>query len=877
MDELRSRALAVYLQYTFASALAVESVVNQRKQHLDEKTVNASALWVKFCRSAQSACGPYGLSAIDGAESMVLYWLRYESTFDKDDRNNDKNLALKFEKSATCFSKALERQLSGDLSNAVLWSYAGAMYNQADAARLCNVQKLHAHKSRNLREWKARAREYGLPANDNTTAHHYGEISALRREIALTYHTKIAQYEVVVALHVHNRGLADNYVSTSGPDHTYSADYLIRALKYTENALECDKPGEEELQALWRLCAKYMRAAAVEAGTTGGVAFVWQCACNGVAHLAQKLAPAVRMLNQLSTEDSALDLMEMRQRLSDIFQQINASPWVRRPTGDAHTRPFDSAPIEATIDDIAFTLQRAASGSARDHSAKQRFLAAADKVNVDQSPAHRYIKQCWLNAVEQMWLAIAAPARTDYEQHQLCCRVQEKLAQGPLATAAEYFVKADLAVSPQAKDLWSQAAQLTLETTVPFVQQCLQQDPHAENQATFAHDYKKLLRRARHLADAAACCEKTIADPTDSTASTFHELPNAELQLRLAVLKWDAVVPFGNRGCWTQCLPLLDWCVQVPRTAVCMISPPGAPPVSAEQHSETQRNADARVTRAAWLCRTLARVVRVYAATRAPASHATKSDRVMTSLTAFLRQVVDETVTLADPLYTTFMDSAVDAVEEGQRQMEQSGRATATREEQVACSLSAAQFRRCAEYTAVGALRKYFQEHHSSDFDAGLEKGAHARQAGQWYAAAAVAVVANQGDLFRVLATAARCMSEPGIDALKTPEAGSDSERATRDKLAGERFAKAAEALRAGDRELYEMWLRAAEATAHPLTETGWQGFSYQGPPRDPEALARLAQQRQDAADAALPGAGAEGVRQERKRGHAGDCTCVVM
>jgi hypothetical protein len=47
MDELRSRALAVYLQYTFASALAVESVVIQRKQHLDEKTVNASALWVK--------------------------------------------------------------------------------------------------------------------------------------------------------------------------------------------------------------------------------------------------------------------------------------------------------------------------------------------------------------------------------------------------------------------------------------------------------------------------------------------------------------------------------------------------------------------------------------------------------------------------------------------------------------------------------------------------------------------------------------------------------------------------------------------------------------------------------------------------------------
>jgi hypothetical protein len=62
---------------------------------------------------------------------------------------------------------------------------------------------------------------------------------------------------------------------------------------------------------------------------------------------------------------------------------------------------------------------------------------------------------------------------------------------------------------------------------------------------------------------------------------------------------------------------------------------------------------------------------------------------------------------------------------------------------------------------------------------------------------------------------------------------------------AGERFARAAEALLAGDRELYEMWLKAAEATVNELHGTGSLGYNS----LLPEALARTAQLRQDAAD----------------------------
>jgi hypothetical protein len=554
MEDLRCRAFAVFLQHALASALVVDSVVNQRK-HVGEETVNASALWVRYCGNAQSACGVFGLTAIDRAESMLLYWLRYNCSFAQKERSTHKNLALKLERSASCYSRALARQLSGDVSNAALWSYTGTVYDRADASKLAGMKTHDLQNPVDLREWKARAREYGRPASDIKAMHHYAEVSALRAEIALKYHTQIAQSEVVVALCAHSEALAQEY-STTHRSATVCAAHIILALDYTLCALECAERGEKELQGLWNLCAKYKRAAAANIGTPD----VWATACNGLAQLAEKLMPAVRMLNSMSMTKFA-SLADVRSRLSGIFQQINDSPWVREPTSE-NEQHFSSNTIDNAIENVRFTLERVLSGSVQKYAAIQQFRAAADKVNVSQSPAHPHIKQCWLSAAEQLSLAVAATTEIEYKRHQQRSTVLQRLALGPLATAADYFVKADLAVSPQAKDLWRQAAQLSLTTVVAVIQCCYLHVKVEENgDADFTYGAAESMQRTRQLAEAAACCEQADANPADSTAATV-ELQKAELQLRLAVLEWDAVVPLDSRACWGYCDLLLEWCVQ---------------------------------------------------------------------------------------------------------------------------------------------------------------------------------------------------------------------------------------------------------------------------------------------------------------------------
>jgi hypothetical protein len=887
MEDLRSRAFRVYLQHALASALTVESEVNQRKQHIDEQSVKAVTLWVRYCRNAQTISGVIGIVIVDRGESMVLHWIRYFCSFGQKEKDSNYHRGLKFEKSATCYCKALVRQFSGDVGSAALWSYAGMVYDQADATKLSDPRMYERQYSSDLSKWKGRAVEYGLRANDCNPLHHHAEISALRAEIVLKYHTKIAHTEVVLALCAHCKGLADSYIAATGRDHSAakSAEYLIQALKYTENALESDKPGEEELQSLWKLCAKYMRAAAADAGTTGDDSFAWECACNSLALLARNLAPAVRILADMLTANPVVsDCTEMKGRLSAVFQQIYECPLVRDPTGVA-VRHFGTRAIQGTIEAISFALQRVAAGSMQEDITMQRFLAAADKVNVDQSPAHPHIKQCWLHAAEQMRLAVATTMVSENKQHQRRSRVFTNLAHGPLATAAEYFVKADLAVSPQAKDLWRQAAQLTLETTIPYVQQSRLRDPFTEY-ATCADEMS--MQRAHHLTEAARCCEHVHA-----SEGTFQELRNAELQLRLALLERDAAVPPDNLGCWSCCMPLLDWCAQRPRTAACMMSLPGVPSVSAAAQSETKHDPDGRVARAAWLCRTLARVVKIYAALGIPGPHILTSDRIVGSLTAFQRQLIEGAVTLPDQSYSIHLDAAVDALEESQRLVEQSGREPSTEWVQEAARKAAEQFKRSAEYIAVGAARKYI-EPCSSEVDTYLEKGERARQAGRWYAAAAQAAAhAAQLELWDVWSAytmAATFTAERGIDTRGTDVTGGTNERANMPLLrsdavrAGERFARAAEVLLAGDRELYEMWLKAAEATAYHIDKnpTGSRGqLDWEG---HPELLARVAQEHQDGVSVEkLRGDGSVGGTDGRRGIHEGNqvnvvcSTCVVM
>jgi hypothetical protein len=890
MEDLQSKAFIVYLQHTLDAASAVASVVHQRKRQLELKTVNASDLWVRYCRNAQSACGVFGLTAIDRAESALHYRLKSDCSFEQLDRSTADNLALKFEKSAVCYCKALGRQLRGDLDCAALWSYAGLLYDQADAEKVF-IRTSHATRSQLdvLCTFEGYAIEYELPASNPKRAHHAERIRALRSEISMKYHTVLAQCEVVDALYANSTVSAHNYVDEAETSASDPTEYLIRALQYTENALECDNPGEEELQALWEVCARHMRAAAADGATMGGNYRAWESAGEGVADLAQKLAPAVRMLNTLSTKNSATYLQDVGRRLSDVFHQIQESPWVRDPTGAPY---FSSDPIEKAIEDIEHILQTALSGSVQERRDIQRFLAAADKVNIHQSPAHPHIKQCWLNAAEQMSLAIAATTVTEYRRYQQRGAAQEKLALGPLCTSAEYFIKSELALTPKAYHLWRQAAQLLLETTVLLVESCLLQGTvEDEGDAGFTSEDAVQLQRVRRLVAAATCCEQATSDLTDVVAGALHELIRGELQLRLAVLDWDAPDSVDS----LDCTALLNWCAHRPQRAISTLPPPDWPPMSAEEQQEAQRDADERLTRAGWLCNTMARVVKVYTTAGVNGVVGAAVYHEAHSLCAFVRQIVTDTDPLADPLYSTLIDTAVDALEQGLNQMKRCNE-TVT-DEQLLTMDSAVQLCRCAEYTAFGALYKYIQVSYSDGADEILQQGAHAKQAGQWYAAAAQAATDGLWELHSAFTEAAKLTREPHVDAYNDKNASRAYEKLRPAAIrAGERFARAAEALQAGDRELYEMWLQAARATASELKGPGWQGLRALGLLGDPEALAQAAQEHRGAADAAeryghgsradaapdsateeAQSESAESVGQKRKREGVKGGTCLVM
>jgi hypothetical protein len=188
----------------------------------------------------------------------------------------------------------------------------------------------------------------------------------------------------------------------------------------------------------------------------------------------------------------------------------------------------------------------------------------------------------------------------------------------------------------------------------------------------------------------------------------------------------------------------------------------------------------------------------------------------------------------------------VDALVEKLRQLEQIRCGDFCEEEHEARRAAAQQLELSVEF-AESYLKHTCDPAASGQNTAELrEKGERAMLAGRWYAAAAQAAAAEQLEVHSVFSKAAsyvlvniRSGKGQGADGhdSEADMAYSDEQRlvATR---AGERFARAAEALQRGDRELYELWRKAAEATAAALTGDGACG--------DAEALAQAAQQLQD-------------------------------
>jgi hypothetical protein len=951
METLRNEAFKIFLQHALASALLVESVVTLRAEHVSVESVNkqndfvpinwtdrhptvaAAAGWVRYCQNAQTVCGVFGLLAIDRAETAVYHCLQYDCSFGELNKAVHSNVVYKFEKVASCYVNALKRQQCSDPSNAALWGYAGTAYDHIDAKKLYEGEVDRVPCCHDVNDWEDLARDY--EPRTYSAQDHSGVIAALRTEIAVKYHTAVASATVSWALA--HLGKRTSLLHSSCV--VASAECLVKALDYSEQALQWSELGEEELHALWKLCASYLRNAAEE--TTGlphNKASQWSHIGTKVAGLAEKLSTIMYTLGARPAETAVTTNTEVKSMVNTAIRHIKESPLVSDPMSAA-AKNFNSAAIVGLIDEITSAAERRYGCVPPEQQSRSRFLAAADKVHVDQSPAHPHIKRCWLSAAEQMRLAVASTNEKESKLLKLRSAVYEKIALGPLATAAEYFAKADRSVTEQAAELWTSAAKTLMVVADSLMERCCTEAGPKDMQYDLEEERRE--KEACELAEAADCYECVYADAATTSPGALHRLQAAELQLRLAVLKWTSAFTEGpswtlvyirGRHCLESCRNLLSWCSEQQRMPSFILPPPGAQFVSAEEDSKAER-----AERVVWLCETLTLYARMYAVAEENTSIVATAEQSMRSfdalvskathgklddtdsantysvgaareaVTAFLdgnaeaclvwrtagkcrlwdlsaepvqREIYNRLIRRAwdlrsgegedaagdvgahltrcegqglpsDPQCSALIDTAVEAMLERQRQLDVSGRDGADPVEKFIAEKSVSQFLHCVEY-----IESHLSHHGSAQRSFGdkrthLARGIRARQAGKWYAAAVRAAAAEQCEIYKVFMEAASYVEEPSVhpdryssydtyDCARWYAAG---ELSLASKV-GERFASAAEALLAGDRETYELWLKAAEATVRVLQGDGDAGVVIE----DPEALAQAAQQ-QDAAN----------------------------
>jgi hypothetical protein len=504
MEDLRTGALKVFLQHSLCCALSVYR--SPPVLHLRWEAASAFAIWTQYCRSAQKFCTVFGLCAIDRAKCCFRYWLLCDTSFDQVSKDIYQNLAQQFDRSAKCYVSAVNHQLRRDTVTARLWGYIGTVYDQVDGARLDTLRECRndGQLSPYLRSWTKQAEKFEWSCIELRAEFCVEEIIALTAEITRTYRTAIAQAEVAIALHGLTSAPKRCFNSTAGLAAGAAATCLERSLSYTQDALQCTGEGERELQALWRLCAHYMRCAA-DQSISREIYHVtrWQYCSSRIGRLGTKIAPVLRSLNEASAAaPDSLELRAVKQLLSRVFQQINESCLVTDPQSD-HAYNFNTAVLQEAIEEVEFSLKRVTT-RAHELAASQQLLAAAEKVNVDQSPAHTYIKRCWLNAAEHMKLAAESTDNAQCKLHKLRSLLQARLAVGPLATAAHYYAKSDRAATRLAEELCYEAAHTQLAVTIALLERCQGAVELLQiQQVEFTEEEAALVQRARMLAEGA--------------------------------------------------------------------------------------------------------------------------------------------------------------------------------------------------------------------------------------------------------------------------------------------------------------------------------------------------------------------------------------
>jgi hypothetical protein len=424
-------------------------------------------------------------------QNAVYCTVHSDICFYSAEKTIQRNLAMKLKKSVSCYANAVAHQLSQERECANLWSFAGVMYDHVDAARFAMFREDKVKRSQ-----RAQLRK-GLTVEDDAltdlTAAKRSEFTALRGKIA-------------TECDINRAGAA------------ISAAYRVYTGNYQAHALACYVGLETERQDLWRLCALRLRSAATEREHDSFITsllWFWNRREGKTASIAHTLVPVVRTLCVLSGARISYDVNDAKQQLSCVFRLLCGSPLVTERATAA--QDFDMASTEEKIQHLVSAVHAITLRRATEQDAVQRFQAAADKVTSKQSPAHHHMKQCWRGAAEQMRMAAVATSAAEYKQHELLSFVLEQLAEEPLTAAADYYAKADCAVSLKANTLWKLAARALLEVTVPLIERCRQLQVIGDETIEYTAQEMEQLCKGLQLADEAEALEVT-----DSKVHVVH-------------------------------------------------------------------------------------------------------------------------------------------------------------------------------------------------------------------------------------------------------------------------------------------------------------------------------------------------------------------
>jgi hypothetical protein len=505
-------ALRVYLGHSLSSTLLLLDKLAEEDDgsHELKRCVAACTVMLRYVRSAQSVCGPLGLAALDRSEEHLRLCMRKLCSPASGKQDN-----TMYSVAASCYAKAISWQCRGDYVLQELYIFGGqrldaiarvqpdapySLFSVESSLNDCAYMQLQIGKRQALfshaSEAEAQTQDFSRSGKvwsvkRNTRAAHVYRYAAVCSHIAEIHHNGKRAFpttgtEVIDLMRHQFTGaqMALNVIMNSAFAVYGTADNLHPCAELTALAeLAVHRFEQAVTEASARPAAPGDRTA-YNVDSQLKYRNMARLVANAIAlaDLVATLSPVMTQLNSLREKASNSNyqsrstgngwdqiLTGAADQLTQLVAEITASA---ASTGHEVVHVQSRERMKASIAEVAAKLQTVQGAAVSwEERAIQRYMAEANKVGRDASPAHAHIAECWLQAAAQMRLAVGASAAASMEddakritKHRACAKEYAKLATGTLRDATTYFAKA---ANPHATllatELWREAEGLLVE------------------------------------------------------------------------------------------------------------------------------------------------------------------------------------------------------------------------------------------------------------------------------------------------------------------------------------------------------------------------------------------------------------------------------